>query len=69
MGRIVPERDLVRILGAIVQIAVLANLVDQHEKHKAKHDSLPEGVRDQIECLIVDPVQLLQAQQIIFFAG
>ena len=69
MSRIVSERDLVRILGAIVQIAVLANLVDQHEKHKSKHDTLPEGARDQIERLIVDPVQLLQALQIISFAG
>ena len=68
VGRIVPERDLMRVLRTVVQIAMLGELVDEHEKHKPEHDTLPEGVGDQIECLIVDPVQLLQALQIIQFA-
>ena len=65
---VVAERHLVRILCSVVQELVLRDLVDEEEEEDADQDSLPEGVRDHVERLVIDPVQLLQALQVALLA-
>ena len=67
--RVVAEGYLVGVLGSVVEVLVLGQLVDGHEEDEAEHDALPEGGGEHVEGLVVDPVELLQALQVICLAG
>ena len=63
--RVVAEGYLVGVLCSVVQVPVLGDLIDEHEEDEAEHDALPEGGGEHVEGLVVDPVELLQALQVI----
>ena len=65
MGSVVAERDIVGVFGAVVEVPVLAELVDGKPEEDAGQDPLPESTLDQVESLVVDPVQLLQTLQVV----
>ena len=65
VGRVVAEGYLVGVLRSVVEVPVLGELVDEHEEDEAEHDALPERGGDQVERLVVDAVELLQALQVI----
>ena len=68
-GRVVSERHVVRVLRTIVQVPLLGNLGDQEIEEHAGDDSLVQRVLHQVQCLVVDAVDLLQALQVVLLGG
>ena len=55
------------VFGTVIKKASLGNLVDKHEESGADKHALPERIGDHVQCLVIDPVQLLQPLQVIKF--
>ena len=58
-----------RVLSSIVQETSLGDLVDKEPEDYAGNNALVQGVADHVKRLVVDPVHLLQALQVIFLRG
>ena len=69
MGSVVAEGCLVRVLGAVVQVSLLGELVDEEPDKDAGYDALVERAAHQVQCLVVDPVHLLHTLQVILLGG
>ena len=65
MGSVVTEGDLMRVLAAIVEEFTLGQLVDDEPEEDASNDALPHRRLHHVQRLVVDPVQLLQALQVV----
>ena len=56
------------VLCSVVHVSLLGKLVNEEPDEDSDHESLPECTREHVQCLIVDPVELLESLQVILLS-